>query len=142
VVLGEDIAALLGLFFALVAVVLSMITGNAVFDAYGSIVIGALLILVSFFIAFKVKNLLIGQSADSETCEEIKALLETRPEIDQVLNLITIQLGAQIMVAVKAKMARVDTVDQLIDNINACELALKKSNSTIQWVFFEPDHKD
>jgi hypothetical protein len=36
-------------------------------------------------------------------------------------------------------MAKVDTVDQLILNINCCEAALKKQNPAIQWVFFEPD---
>ena len=67
VVLGEDIAALLGLTFALIAVVLATVTGNPVFDALGSIGIGVLLILVSIFLAIKVKSLLIGQSSDIET---------------------------------------------------------------------------
>ena len=142
VVLGEDIAALLGLSFALIAVILSIITGNPVFDAFGSIGIGVLLILISFFLAIKVKGLLLGQSADEETRAAIIALLEGRPEIDGLLNLITIQLGSQIMVAVKAKMKKVDSVDQLIININKCESELRKQNPAIQWVFFEPDVKD
>jgi len=142
VVLGEDTAALLGLLFALIAVVLSIVTGNPVFDAFGSIGIGVLLICVSLFIAFKVKSLLIGQSSDSDTRSEIRMLLESRPEIEQIFNLITLQLGPDIMVAVKAKMAKVDSVDQLINNINTCEEMLKKSNSDIQWVFFEPDFKE
>lgn len=139
VVLGEDVAALLGLAFALISVILSMVTGNPIFDAIGSIGIGALLIIISFFMAVKIKGLLIGQSSDMEVRKEITDFLESRPEITQVLNLITLQLGAQIMVAVKVKMAEVDTVDQLIANINLCEAALKKQNSSIQWIFFEPD---
>ena len=139
VVLGEDIAALLGLSFALISVILAVVTGNPVFDAIGSIGIGILLIIVSFFIAIKVKSLLIGQSADDETRSEIEMLLKNRPEIDRILNLITLQLGAQIMVAVKAKMKEVDSIDQLIKNINLCESELKKANPDIQWVFFEPD---
>jgi len=142
VVLGEDIAALLGLCFALISVVLTIVTGNPVFDATGSIGIGVLLIIISFFLAVKVKSLLIGQSADNETCTEIKILLEARPEIDRILNLITLQLGPQIMVAVKAKMTNVDSVDQLINNINTCESELKKINPAIRWVFFEPDIKE
>ncbi len=142
VVLGEDIAALLGLSFALISVVLSVITGNPVFDAIGSIGIGVLLVIISFFLAVKVKGLLIGQSADDETCSEIKMLLETRPEIEQIYNLITLQLGPQIMVAVKAKMTKVDSVDQLIKNINKCESEIKKENPAVQWVFFEPDVED
>ena len=142
VVLGEDIAALLGLSFALISVVLSIVTGNPVFDAFGSIGIGVLLIIVSFFLAVKIKSLLIGQSADNQTCNEIKNFLEARPEIEKILNLITLQLGSQIMVAVKAKMTKVDSVDQLIKNINICESDLKKDYPAIKWIFFEPDIMD
>ena len=67
VVLGEDIAALLGLSFALISVVLSIVTGNPIFDAIGSIGIGVLLIIVSIFLGVKIKGLLIGQSTDDET---------------------------------------------------------------------------
>lgn len=139
VVMGEDVAALLGLAFALISVVLSMVTGNPLFDAVGSIGIGVLLVVISIFLAIKIKGLLIGQSVDAEVRAEISAFLESQPEINSVLNLITLQLGAQIMVAVKAKMAPVETIDQLIGNINRCEAALKKQNPAIQWVFFEPD---
>lgn len=139
VVLGEDIAALLGLVFALISVILSMVTGNPLFDAIGSIGIGVLLIVISLFLGIKIKGLLIGQSVDPEVSQEITTFLEIQPEINKVLNLITLQLGAQVMVAVKVKMAKVETVDQLIGNINSCEAALKKQNPAIQWVFFEPD---
>lgn len=141
VVLGEDVAALFGLSFAMLSVILSIVTGNPIFDAIGSIGIGTLLIVISLFIAVKVKGLLIGQSADDETNEQIRNFLETRPEVERVLNLITLQLGSQLMVAVKVKMLNVDSVDQLIDNINTCERELKKEVSTIQWIFFEPDVK-
>jgi cation diffusion facilitator family transporter len=139
VVLGEDVAALFGLAFALISVILSIVTGNPVFDSIGSIGIGLLLVIISVFMAIKIKGLLIGQSSDPEVRKSITEFLESRPEITEVLNLITLQLGAQIMVAVKVKMADVDTVDQLIANINRCEAALKKQNSSIQWIFFEPD---
>ena len=139
VVLGEDTAALFGLTFALIAVVLSVITGNPVFDAIGSIGIGILLVIISFVLAIKIKSLLIGQSTDEVTTAQIKALLESRPEIDSIINLITFQLGPQIMVAVKAKMNNTNSVNDLILNINNCESELKKTLPAVQWVFFEPD---
>jgi len=142
VVLGEDIAALFGLAFALVAVILSVITGNPIYDAIGSIGIGVLLVIVSFFLATKVKSLLIGQSADEETRIAIKQLLEARPEVEQIYSLITLQLGAQIMVAIKAKMTKTDSAEQLIENINTCESELRKAHANVQWIFFEPDNKD
>jgi cation diffusion facilitator family transporter len=142
VVLGEDVAALLGLSFAFISIALSVLTGNTVFDAIGSIGIGVLLIIVSLFLAVKIKSLLIGQSADTKTCAEIRIFLEDRPEIERILNLITIQLGHQIMVAVKAKMTMVASVDQLISNINKCESELRNANPAIRWIFFEPDTID
>ncbi len=139
VVLGEDVAALLGLLFATISVMMAMITGNPIFDAVGSIGIGALLIVISVFMAVKIKGLLIGQSIDPEVRDDITRFLEDQDEIDSVINLITLQLGAQIMVAVKAKMKPTETANQLIQNINRCEAALKKHNPQIKWSFFEPD---
>lgn len=141
VVLGEDVAALMGLTFALIAVTLAWVTGNPVFDAIGSIGIGVLLVFVSIFLGYKIKGLLIGQSADVETRREIDALLQSRPEIEEVLNVITLQLGADIMVAIKAKMKKVSSADEISMSINACEIELHKLNPSIKWIFFEPDVK-
>ncbi len=142
VVLGEDVAALLGLAVALIFIILSAVTGNPVYDSIGSIGIGALLVVVSLFIATKVKGLLIGQSSDVTVRQKMKAFLEARPEVDQVFNLITIQLGDRIMVAVKSKMAPTESAEQLILHINTCEKALRETFSNIQWIFFEPDVED
>ncbi len=142
VVFGEDVAALFGLSFALIAVVLSLITGDPVYDSIGSIGIGTLLIIVSVFLAIKVKSLLIGQSADDVVRTEIKAFLEARPEVEKVYNLITLQLGPQIMVAVKAKMTTVEQTEEMINNINRCEEELRKKFPIVQWIFFEPDNKE
>ncbi len=142
VILGEDVAALFGLSFALLSVVLSMVTGNPVFDAIGSIGIGVLLVFVSIFLAIKTEGLLIGQSVDPEVRSDIVNFLEARPEVEKVLNLITQQLGEKIMVAVKAKMIQTSTAEELIQNINRCEVALKNHNKAIQWSFFEPDIED
>jgi len=139
VVLGEDTAALMGLSFALIAIVLSVLTGNPVFDAIGSIGIGALLVVISFILAVKIKSLLIGQGTDEETTARIKMFLEERPEVEKILNLITFQLGPRIMVAVKAKMRITESVAGLVNIINNCESELKKKFPAIQWVFFEPD---
>lgn len=139
VVLGEDIAALMGLLFALIAVVLAWITGNAIFDAIGSIGIGVLLLFVSIFLGIKVKGLLIGQSADAETRKEINSFLINRPEIEEILNVITLQMGVDIMISIKAKMKKVNSAEELVQNINVCETELHKINPNIKWIFFEPD---
>ena len=50
VVLGEDLAALLGLILAFIFVALAAATGNTLYDAIGSMVIGVVLVCVSVFV--------------------------------------------------------------------------------------------
>lgn len=63
VVFAEDSAALVGLAIALAAVVATMVTGNGVYDAAGSIAIGILLVIVALLLGAEIKSLLIGESA-------------------------------------------------------------------------------
>ena len=142
VIFGEDLAALLGLVFALAAVLLTMITGNPLFDAIGTLVIGVLLVVIAIFIAIEVKALLIGQSVEPETKAEILRFLCTRPEIARVFNLITLQLGPDVMVAVKAEMSGDVPTRGMVDAINAVEKDLKARFPEIRWSFFEPDVAD
>lgn len=138
IVLGEDTAALVGLVIALAAVLASALTGNQTFDAAGSIAIGVLLIVVALGLGYEIKGLLIGQSAAPETRRAIEAALAGRPEIDRVLDLITLQHGSDVMVAVGARMAEVATPRELIEAIDRCETALRQEFPQVRWVFFEP----
>jgi cation diffusion facilitator family transporter len=142
VVFGEDIAALLGLILALVAVGLTMITGNPLWDAFGTITIGVLLIVVAVFIAIEVKDLLIGESIDPEKLQNMRDYLADQPEIEEVYNLITMQFGPDAMVAVKAKMNPTGSESGLIQAINQVEMALRKKFPSVSWIFFEPDDAD
>jgi len=140
VIFGEDLAALLGLVFALLAVAATMITGNTVYDAIGSLGIGALLITVAIFVAIEVKAMLIGQSVEPVQREAIRQFIAGRPEIKQVFSLITLQLGNDIMVAVQAEMTEPNASTAVnIERINATEKALKVAFPEVRWSFFEPD---
>jgi cation diffusion facilitator family transporter len=142
VVFGEDIAALLGLVFALTAIFATYITGNPMWDALGTISIGVLLIVVAFFVAVEVKDLLIGQSIEPTELAKMKQFLKQSPEIDEVYNLITMQFGPDAMVAVKARMAPTGSEIDLIAAINKVERALRSEFTSVSWLFFEPDVKD
>jgi len=141
VIFGEDLAALLGLALALGAVLLTVATGNPMWDAVGTVAIGALLIVVAVFVALEVKAMLIGQSVDPERQALLREFLEARPEISRVLNVITLQLGNDAMVSVQAQMRETQSVQALIDQINAIEAAMKARFPEIRWSFFEPDCK-
>jgi cation diffusion facilitator family transporter len=142
VVAGEDIAALLGLVFALIALLLAIATGNPLFDAAGSMAIGILLIVIAIAIVREVKGLIIGESADPLVRVAIGRFLGARPEVDEVLNLITLQWGDRVVVAVKARMKEKQDISRLLREVNACEAALKREFPEVAWIFFEPDDSD
>jgi len=142
VIFGEDLAALLGLSFAIVAVSVSWATGNPFWDALGSVAIGTLLVLVAIFVGIEVKALLVGQGVEPELREDMIAFLAAQAPIGQVLNLLTLQLGPDVMVAVKAKLRPQGSEAALIDAINATEVAFKARFPQVMWLFFEPDQRD
>ncbi|MEO6065530.1 MAG: cation diffusion facilitator family transporter [Lysobacterales bacterium] len=142
VIFGEDLAALLGLMFALLAVIATVVTGNPLWDALGTLAIGLLLIVVAVFVAIEVKALLIGSSADPIRQREISHWLEAQPQIASVPSLITIQLGDDLMVSVQAVLHPQGSEGGLIDAINVVEAAMKKSFPEVRWSFFEPERGD
>ncbi|MBN8741755.1 MAG: cation efflux family transporter [Lysobacterales bacterium 69-70] len=142
VIFGEDLAALLGLVFALGAVLLTMATGNPLYDAVGSVGIGVLLIVIAVFIAVEIKALLIGQGVEPRTKEAMLKFLTAREEIRQVYNLLTLQMGPDVMVAIKAEMSRYLAPRDLIEDINRVEAAFRAEFPEVRWCFFEPDSRD
>jgi len=142
VIFGEDLAALVGLTFALLAIVASVVTGNPLWDAVGTVMIGALLIVVAVFVAIEVKAMLIGQSADPIVSQDMRRYLEQRPEIARVFNLITLQLGNDVMVSAKVEMAGAGIAPALIDCINRVEADFRQRYPQVRWSFFEPDKQD
>ncbi|MCL1634084.1 cation diffusion facilitator family transporter [Luteimonas sp. SX5] len=141
VIFGEDLAALLGLVFALAAVMTAVVTGNPIWDAVGTIAIGVLLIVVAVFVAIEVKAMLIGQSVDPARQAQMRKFLEDRPEVGRVISLITLQLGNDALVSVQAEMSEGQSARALTDQINQVERAFKAEFPEVLWSFFEPDVK-
>ena len=139
VVAGEDIAALAGLAIAFVAVLLTMVTGNPMYDALGSIGVGVLLMVIAWLVAREVKSMLIGESASPEVRRAIEAHLRARSEIRSIINLITLQWGRHIVVAVQAEMIDYPSGRAMVDAINVIEADLQAEFPQARWVFFEPD---
>lgn len=140
VVFGENLAAVLGLFFALIALLTSYYTGDGRYDAVGSIVIGIILILVAIFLATEVKSLLIGESADAMINHYIKEITDKDPEIVGLINCRAIQQGpGEVLVCVKIKCHNNLTSLQLSALINKFELQLRDRAPEVKWLYVEPD---
>ena len=139
VVTGEDVAALVGLAIAFIAVLATMITGNPVYDACGSIGVGVLLMVIASLVGREVKSMIIGESASPEVRRAIEAHLKARTEIRSIINLITLQWGRHVVVAVQAEMIDYDSGRAMVDAINIVEADLQENFPQVRWVFFEPD---
>jgi len=142
IVLGEDIAALAGLALALIAILLALATGNPMFDALGSMAVGVLLIVVAVLLSLEIKALITGESAEAETENAIRGFLVARNEVAEVYNLLTLQMGEGIMLAVKARMTETASASALVDAINRVEADLRVAFPAVRWCFFEPDDKN
>ena len=142
IVLGEDIAALAGLALALIAILLALATGNPMFDALGSMAVGVLLIVVAVLLSLEIKALITGESAEAETEDEIRAFLAARREVAEVYNLLTLQMGEGIMLAVKARMKETGSATAIIEDINRVEADFRVAFPAVRWCFFEPDNKN
>ncbi len=141
VILGEDFAALLGLALALIAVLMTILTGNPMWDGLGSMWIGVVLIAVAIGIGREIMALLIGQSAEPQTVESLRRFAEGCEGVEKVYRVVTLQLGTSLMVALKVKMNAVSAAE-LVTRINEVEAALRIEFPEIQWLFFEPDVAD
>jgi cation diffusion facilitator family transporter len=139
VIFGEDLAALFGLAIAFIAVFLAWQTGDGRYDAWGSMAIGILLVVVAVMVGAEVKALLVGQGVETPVRAEMMAFLQEQPKIECVLELLTLHMGSDVMVAVKAKMREFPTQREMIDGINAIEAAFKERFPQTAWIFFEPD---
>ncbi|MDH3442131.1 MAG: cation diffusion facilitator family transporter [Gammaproteobacteria bacterium] len=142
VVLGEDIAALLGLILALLFVSMAAITGNPVFDAVGSICIGVVLIFISVFLTLRVRSLLVGRSADPMIQASINEVIGQQDDIEEVFNAITMQFGPDTMLAAKVRIKSGTDIGTAVARINDLERQLKEKVPGLKWCFIEPDVAD
>lgn len=115
VVLFEDSAACIGVVIAAIGIGLSWVTGNHVFDAIGSILIGILLGVTAILLAVEVKGLLIGEAAGPEIERAIREKLGERPEILAINELRTLHLGPEDVLLTMSVDFRDDVVSQRIE---------------------------
>ncbi|MFE9675512.1 cation diffusion facilitator family transporter [Streptomyces sp. NPDC006259] len=127
-VLAEDGTAVLGVTFAAIGMTLHMVTGQVVWEASASLAIGLLLVCVAYGLGREARDQLIGEAADPETADRIRALLAAQPEIDSVEGLFTMRTGVDsALVAV-----RVDLVPGMdSERVEEVAMRIKRSLAAI-----------
>lgn len=141
VILGEDFAATIGLAIAFVFVSIAGVTGDPSYDAMGSICIGVILIFISIFIAWRIKALIVGSSAEPHLRNLIDSIIKKDDSIEELLHSITMQFGPDVMLAAKLKMKAGLSIEEAVKQINELEDEIQKQVPTVKWCFMEPDIK-
>lgn len=138
-VLFEDIAALVGLLFALAGIMLTRITGDVMWDGLASILVGAALGSVAWMLARDAKSLLIGEGVTPEEDARIRQIVTAQPDVLELVHLRTMHLGPEeVIMAVKVRFRGDLTVRALEDRINEMEAQLRKELPKLRRIYVEP----
>ncbi len=140
VILLEDFGAITGLLIALVCVGLVMITGNPVWDAVGSLGIGALLGVIAVVLAIEMQSLLIGESASPRQLERIRALIDGHDQVNRVIHMRTQHLGPEeLLVGAKVEFGASMSAPQIASAIDEIESRLRADVPAARVIYIEPD---
>jgi cation diffusion facilitator family transporter len=140
VVLLEDVGALTGLTFALLGVGLTLLTGNPVFDALGTVMIGVLLVLIAIVLGIETKSLLVGEGATQADHDRIVDAINPGDEIEKIIHMKTLYLGPdELMVAAKIALNADKPLREAADDINAIEARIREAVPVARIVYIEPD---
>jgi cation diffusion facilitator family transporter len=138
VILLEDLGALVGLVFALFGVSLTLITGNGIWDALGTAMIGLLLVAIAVVLAVETKSLLLGESASKDDVVKIHSAIEA--DGTRIIHLKTLHLGPEeLLVAAKIGVGRAVSGQDIARAIDDAEVRIREAVPIARVIYLEPD---
>ncbi|MCU1547297.1 MAG: cation diffusion facilitator family transporter [Arthrobacter sp.] len=138
VILLEDLGALVGLVFALFGVGLTLITGDGIWDALGTAMIGLLLVAIAAVLAVETKSLLLGESASKGDVDKIRDAIESGG--NRIIHLKTLHLGPEeLLVAAKIGVGRADSGQHIARTIDEAETRIREAVPMARVIYLEPD---
>ena len=143
VVVLEDIAALTGLALAMIGIVISVITGDGIWDGIGTVAIGLLLVLVAIVLGIEVKSLLVGEGASPQDIAAIEQAALAGDGVERIIHMKTLYLGPdELMVGMKVAVAATDSARQVAKTIDALEQRIRAAVPIARVLYVEPDIYD
>ncbi|MBT8469556.1 MAG: cation diffusion facilitator family transporter [Myxococcales bacterium] len=140
VVLLEDLGALVGLALALLGISTAAITGDSRWDAYGTISIGVLLVVIATVLVFEMKSLLIGESALRSMRKTIVRAIEETPNVNRLLHMRTQHIGPdELLVAAKVQLRPGLDTAKVAAAINHIERRIREAVPIHCMIYLEPD---
>lgn len=140
VVLLEDTGAVFGLAFALIAVLVTSLTGDSRFDGVGSVVIGILLCTIGVALARDTRSLLIGEGVTDEVRARVLELALQTPQVLEVSQFLSLHLGPDsVLLAMKVRFAPQLGLEGVEGAINDLEARIRAALPQMKKIFVEPD---
>jgi cation diffusion facilitator family transporter len=137
-VVVEDSAALIGLALAACGLLLSRIVGSSIPDSLASLLIGVLLALTAFGLARPLADFLVGRSLAPEQVEELRAILDQSPAIDEIVSLQVVYIGPEeVIVGAKIHPSSTLTIDELTQAMDDVDHALRAASPVVADVFLD-----
>ncbi|MBK6871653.1 MAG: cation diffusion facilitator family transporter [Kineosporiaceae bacterium] len=139
VVLLEDLAALVGLVFALFGVGMTLFTDDGRWDAAGTALIGVLLVVVAAVLAIEMNSLLIGEGATREHLTAIETAL-VGVGVERVIHMKTLHLGPdELLVAAKIAVGPQRLASDVARIIDDAEARVRSAVPIARVIYLEPD---
>jgi len=140
VVLLEDLGALIGLALAISALIITEVTGDAVWDGIGTLCIGLLLGAIAIVLAIEMKGLLIGESATPDNVRLIEDAITGSTDVLQLIHLRTQHLGPEeLLVGAKIQFRDNLDMDGLARAIDDTEARVRAVVPFARPMYIEPD---
>jgi cation diffusion facilitator family transporter len=141
-VLFEDSAALIGITIAAVGLLLTdyQVGGNAgsYWDGLASIIIGLVLAFVAFALARTSRALLLGEAASAKVVAAIKQAIESHPNVERVVELLTMHLAPkQILINAHLQLRPNLVTGDIEKSIQEIEERIKRAEPKVKMIFLE-----
>ena len=141
-VLFEDSAALVGIVIAATGLILTdyQVGGSAgaYWDGMASIMIGLVLAVVAFVLARSSRGLLLGEAATPKVLAAIKQAIEAHPNVETVIELLTMHLAPkQILINAHVKLRDDLRTGDIEQSMLEIEDRIKRAEPKVEMVFLE-----
>lgn len=141
VIFTEDMCAVIGLVIAFISAILTLITGNGIYDSLGGLLIGILLLIASVLLIIEFKSLIIGEALNDNEVEKLQNIFLSHKEVDSIIDLKTIHISSDVIL-IAAKIAFHNNEVNQNSSINEIEDEIRKSFDYSKiYIYIETDDK-
>ncbi|HLJ92806.1 MAG TPA: cation diffusion facilitator family transporter [Gemmataceae bacterium] len=138
-VLFEDSASLVGLVIAFLGIFLTRFFDLPALDGIASILIGVLLGGVAIGLVYQSKTLLAGESANEETVQSIRKLVQSDNAVEKIENLLTMHLSPEeILLNLKIRFRDGLPIRAVGEAVDRLEERLRAEHPELKRIFIEP----